>query len=227
LQQGSRAQQTVYSLDPLTTAQAFLAQGATHLHVIDLDGAFAEASPNRAIIKNLAAALPARIQCGGGVRTLADVEELLQAGVARVILGTAAVRHPEIVASALEKFGAEAIAIAIDAREGLVAVAGWEQGTNLPAIEFANSMSALGARLVIYTDIARDGMLSGVNLPALKMMLENTDLRVIASGGFRDLNNLRQLHALAHPRLEGVILGRSLYEGTIQLQKALEWQEKA
>ncbi len=169
----------------------------------------------------MANTLPARIQCGGGIRSLDDIAELLEAGVARVILGTLAVRHPEMVKLAIEKFGAEAIAAALDARDGRVAVEGWEKSSTIEAIELAQQLGKNGVVLAIYTDIARDGMLSGVNLAAMQQLLEQTNLRLIASGGVRDLRDLQILHALNHPRLDGVIIGRALYEGTIQLAGAI------
>lgn len=223
LRQGERDQTTVYGSDPLETARTFLAHGAQWLHVIDLDGAFADKKSNRALIKHMAQTLACRIQSGGGIRTLEDMAELLDAGVARVILGTVAVRQPEIVEQAIKKFGAPAIAVAIDARDGMVAVEGWEKGSSLNALVFAQRLQNLGVELVIHTDIARDGMLSGVNLPALQEILERTNLRVIASGGVRDIHDLHALHALAQPRLDGVIIGRALYEGTIQLAEAIHW----
>jgi phosphoribosylformimino-5-aminoimidazole carboxamide ribotide isomerase len=222
LQQGERDRETVYSDDPFQTAQTFISQGATWLHVIDLDGAFAEAITNRAIIKKMANSLSARVQCGGGIRTLADVAELLEAGVARVIVGTLAVRQPEIVQMAVEKFGSPAIAVAIDARDGYVAVEGWEKTSQLEMIEFAKRLSGYGVDLIIYTDVTRDGMLRGLDLSGLQLLLQHTTLRIIASGGVRDLQDLQQLRELDNSRLDGVILGRSLYEGTIQLAEAIK-----
>lgn len=223
LRQGERDQTTVYGNDPIATAQAFLKQGAQWLHVIDLDGAFAENKSNRVLIKQMAHTLACRLQSGGGVRTLDDMAELLDAGVARVILGTVAVRQPEIVEQAIKKFGANALAVAIDAREGRVAIEGWEKGGGIEAVTFAQRLQTLGVELVIHTDIARDGMLSGVNLPALQEMLARTNLRVIASGGVRDMNDLHALRQLHHARLDGVIIGRALYEGTIQLASTINW----
>jgi phosphoribosylformimino-5-aminoimidazole carboxamide ribotide isomerase len=223
LQQGDRSREKVYSADPIATAKSFLAQGAVWLHAIDLDGAFAEKSGNRALIKKMANTLALRLQCGGGIRSLDDIAELLEAGVARVILGTLAVRHPELVKLAVEKFGADAIAVAIDARDGCVAVEGWEKSSTVNAIEFARQLEAHGVELVIHTDIARDGMLSGVNLAATQMFLEQTNLRLIVSGGVRALQDVKFLKQLNHPRLDGVIIGRALYEGTIQLAEAVNW----
>ncbi len=222
LQRGERERETVYSADPMAMASSFLARGATWLHVIDLDGAFADKSHNRALIKQMASSLACRMQCGGGIRLLDDVAELLEAGVARVILGTLAVRYPEMVKGAVEKFGPHAIVVAIDARDGRVAVEGWEKSSAINALEFAQRLSEYGVDLAIYTDIARDGMLSGVNLAALQMLLEQTNLHLIASGGVRDLQDLLALHDLNHPRLDGVIIGRALYEETIQLLDAIK-----
>lgn len=223
LRQGARAQTTLYGNNPLATAQAFLAQGGAWLHVVDLDGAFAEQKSNRVLIKQMARTLACRVQTGGGIRALHDMDELLQAGIARVILGTIAVQDPDLVARAVQQFGAAALAVAIDAREGRVAVEGWEKSSDNEAVAFAQRMQALGVELVIHTDIARDGMLSGVNLTALTEILTQTNLRVIASGGVRDLQDVHALRALQQPRLDGVIIGRALYEGTIELASAINW----
>ncbi len=223
LQQGERRRETVYSSDPFATAAAFAAQGATHLHVIDLDGAFGEKKHNRETIKRMAQSLPVRIQTGGGIRTLQDMEELLEAGIARVILGTVAARQPEIVKQALESFHADRVAVAIDARQQKVAVEGWQHSAEIGIIDFAQRLEELGVTAIIYTDIARDGMLSGIDLEGLQQLLAQTNLQVIASGGVRDLTDLQKLQALQHPRLSGVILGRSLYEGTLSLADAVKW----
>lgn len=222
LQQGERSREKIYNADPIATAKSFLAQGATWLHVVDLDGAFAEKSSNRVLIKKMANTLSSRLQCGGGIRSIDDIAELLEAGVARVILGTLAVRSPELVKLAVEKFGPNAIAVAIDTRDARVAVEGWEKSSAIDAIEFARQLEEHGVELAIYTDIARDGMLSGVNLAATQMFLEQTNLRLIASGGVRDLKDVQLLYALNHPRLDGVIIGRALYEGAIQLIEAID-----
>jgi phosphoribosylformimino-5-aminoimidazole carboxamide ribotide isomerase len=225
LQQGERGRETVYSLDPMATAEAFMAQGATLLHVIDLDGAFAGKSGNRGIIKKIAQTLPLRIQTGGGLRTLADMSDLLAAGIDRVILGTIAARQPEIAKQAVENFGADRIVVALDARQQKVAVEGWERSTAMDMIEFAQRLEEIEVATIIYTDIARDGMLSGVDVQGLQQLLTRTNLNVIASGGVRDLGDLQQLRALKFSRLAGVILGRSLYEGTLQLAEAIKWSE--
>lgn len=223
LLQGERERERIYNTDPIETAESFVAQGASWLHVIDLDGAFAEQSCNRDLIKKMAGALPVKLQCGGGIRTLSEIAELLEAGVDRVILGTIAVRRPDIVKLAVKKFDSKAIAVAIDAREGRVAVDGWERTSQFEVLEFATRLTENGVELAIYTDIARDGMLSGVNLPALQLLLEQTNLCLIASGGVGGLRDLQLLHELRNPRLDGVILGRSLYEGTIRLADAIKW----
>jgi phosphoribosylformimino-5-aminoimidazole carboxamide ribotide isomerase len=221
LQQGERERETVYSGDPLETAKSFVDQGAEWLHVVDLDGAFAEKSNNRAIIKKIAATVPAHVQSGGGIRTLDDIADLLDAGIARVVLGTVAVRQPEIVRKAIEKFGAAKIAIGIDARDGRVAVDGWERTSSIDAVDFTKRLESDGVELAIYTDISRDGMLSGINLADAKNILEQTSLRIIISGGVRDLHDVQLLKNLDNPRINGVILGRSLYESTIRLDEAI------
>src|SRR5262245_3493431 len=223
LQQGERGRETIYGLDPMATAEAFMAQGATHLHVIDLDGAFAESSGNREIIKKIAHTLPLRVQTGGGIRSLEAIRVLLDAGIARVILGTIAARQPEIVKHAVAEFGPDRIAVAIDARQQQVAVEGWEQSTAMDMFTFARRLEEIRVATIIYTDIARDGMLSGLDVQGLQQLLAKTSLDVIASGGVRDLGDLQQLRSLKSSRLTGVILGRSLYEGTVQLADAIRW----
>lgn len=221
LQQGERKKEKVYASDPLETAESFIRQGASWLHVIDLDSAFDEESDNRKIIKTLAGALDAKIQTGGGIRSLEEIDELLSAGVQRVILGTIAVRLPAVVKKAVQRFGPHAIAVAIDARAGRVAVDGWERTSVLDALAFGKKLADYGIELAIYTDIARDGMLSGINLDALMLFLEHTQLQLIASGGVRDLRDLQMLCDLNNPKLDGAILGRSIYEGTIRLVEAI------
>jgi phosphoribosylformimino-5-aminoimidazole carboxamide ribotide isomerase len=153
------------------------------------------------------------------------MSDLLAAGIDRVILGTIAARQPEIAKQAVENFGADRIVVALDARQQKVAVEGWERSTAMDMIEFAQRLEEIEVATIIYTDIARDGMLSGVDVQGLQQLLTRTNLNVIASGGVRDLGDLQQLRALKFSRLAGVILGRSLYEGTLQLAEAIKWSE--
>ena len=220
LRQGRKTDATVYG-DPLDMAKKWVRKGAEWLHVVDLDGAFEGEPRNLPVLREMAAAVPgAKIQVGGGIRSMTVVEILLKAGIRRVVLGTAAVQDQEFVKAALTE-QPQNVAIGIDAREGNVQVAGWTQDSQLAAINVARRLEDLGARLVIYTDISKDGVLEGPNIEATKEMLENTGLAVIASGGVSSLVDIRHLAELDHPRLDGVIIGKALYEGRIEIEEAL------
>jgi phosphoribosylformimino-5-aminoimidazole carboxamide ribotide isomerase len=198
-------------------------KGAEWLHVVDLDGAFEGKPRNIGLLRDMATAFPlAKIQVGGGIRSMSIVESLLDAGIQRVVLGTAAVQDPEFVKRALAE-RTHNIAIGIDARDGDVQVSGWTENSNIGAIELAKRLEGLGAHLVIYTDISRDGILTGPNVEATKQMLESTELSVIASGGVSSLDDVRHLSQLDNWRLDGVIIGKALYEGLIQLEEALPY----
>ena len=222
LKQGRAADVTVYG-DPLEMATKWVRMGADWLHVVDLGGAFEGKPTSIGLLRDMAAACPqARIQAGGGIRNMSIVESLLDAGIQRVVLGTAAVQDPDFVKQALVE-RRHNIAISIDARDGNVRVSGWTEDSNIRAIELAKRLEGLGAHLVIYTDISRDGILSGPNMEATKQMLESTQLQVIASGGVSSIEDVRRLAELNNPRLEGVIIGKALYEGLIQLEEALPY----
>ena len=220
LRRGRRAEATVYG-DPLEMARKWVSKGAEWLHVVDLDGAFLGRLKNLDLLREMAAAVPlAKIQVGGGIRSIAVVESLLDAGIQRVVLGTAAVEDPAFVKQALKE-QPHNIAVGIDALDGNVQVAGWTENSHIRAITLAKRLQELGARVVIYTDISRDGVLAGPNIEATKEMLESTDLSVIASGGVSSIADLRHLAELNHSRLDGVIIGKALYEGLIGIEEAL------
>lgn len=220
LRRGRRAEATVYG-DPLEMATKWVSKGAEWLHVVDLDGAFLGRLKNLDLLREMAAAVPlAKIQVGGGIRSITVVESLLDAGIQRVVLGTAAVEDPAFVKQALKE-QPHNIAVGIDALDGNVQVAGWTENSHIRAITLAKRLQELGARVVIYTDISRDGVLAGPNIEATKEMLESTDLSVIASGGVSSIADLRHLAELDHSRLDGVIIGKALYEGLIGIEEAL------
>jgi phosphoribosylformimino-5-aminoimidazole carboxamide ribotide isomerase len=222
LKQGRAADATVYG-QPLDMAYQWVTKGAKWLHVVDLDGAFEGKPKNIGLLRDMAAAVPtAKIQVGGGVRSMSVVDSLLDAGIQRVVLGTAAVQDPDFVKNALAE-RREHIAIGIDARDGRVRVSGWTEDSNIGAVDLARRLQDLGAHLVIYTDIARDGILTGPNVAATKQMLDSTELSVIASGGVSSLADVQQLSQLDTSRLDGVIIGKALYEGLIQLEEALPY----
>ena len=222
LTQGRASDATVYG-EPLEMAARWVGKGAEWLHVVDLDGAFEGRSQHLDILRDMAASVPmAKIQVGGGVRSMSVIESLLDAGIQRVVLGTAAVQDPDFVKQALLE-RTHNIAVGIDARNGMVQVAGWTQDSHIGAIELARRLEGLGARLVIYTDIARDGVLEGPNIEATKEMLESTGLSVIASGGISSIADVRHLSELDHWHFDGVIIGKALYEGRIQIEEALAY----
>ena len=217
LLQGDYDQTTVYSDDPVEMAKKWEACGAKWLHVVDLDGARQEASHNRAIICEIAKALSIPVQTGGGIRSMADIEELLSGGISRVILGTAAVKDPQFTLQAVQTYG-EKIAVGIDAKDGYAAVSGWEEVSNRKAVELALDMKKIGIQHIIYTDIATDGMLQGPNLDAMVQMAEAFGSGVIASGG---VGSHEDLCALTKTGVSGAIVGKALYTGRVDLKQAL------
>jgi phosphoribosylformimino-5-aminoimidazole carboxamide ribotide isomerase len=222
LKQGRKEDVTVYG-DPVEMARKWVSLGAEWLHIVDLDGAFEGLPKNLNVLRNIVSAVPgAKVQLGGGIRNMSTVETLLGVGIARVILGTAAVQDHEFVERVLVQHP-DSVAIGIDARDGKVQISGWVQDSRIGAIELARKLEQIGARLVIYTDISKDGVMEGPNLAAMREMLEKTNLLVIASGGVSTLSDVQHLAAIDHPRLEGAIIGKALYEGRIQIEEALAY----
>ena len=220
LRQGRREEATVYGV-PVDMASRWVKAGARWLHVVDLDGAFEGECRNIDAIRGIRTRCPdVQIQVGGGIRDMGAVERLLDTGIDRVILGTAAVKSPDLLSDAITRFGAR-IAVGIDARDGTVRLEGWTSNVSLTALELATQLETAGVELVIYTDISRDGELGGVNVEATKKMLDTTGLRVIASGGVSDRSDIEFLQEVGHPRLEGAIIGKALYEGRIDLEEVL------
>lgn len=224
LRQGDFAAETVFADDPADAARRWVDEGAAWLHVVNLDGALGEVgadSPNLAALERILRVAPAPVQFGGGVRSLEDVARLLGLGVARVILGTVAVRQPEVVAEAVAQHGAERVAVGIDARDGRVTVQGWTEAAETTAPELAARMAALGVRHAIYTDVGRDGMLVGVNVEGTVGLARASGLQVIASGGVASLDDVRALKAREDEGIAGVIIGMALYREAIRLPEAL------
>ncbi len=219
LRQGRPQEETVFGDDPLVVARRWADEGAEWLHVVNLDGAFGQKSPNVRILGDIVAAVDIPVQFGGGLRDITGIEEALSLGVQRIILGTVAVRHPALVACALERFGPQKVAVGIDAREGQVATNGWQNVSSVTALELALKMKELGLSRVVHTDIARDGMLCGVNVEASAELARRTGLMVIASGGISSLEDVRRVKE-AH--LEGVIIGQALYTGAVALPQAIK-----
>ncbi|NLB78507.1 MAG: 1-(5-phosphoribosyl)-5-[(5-phosphoribosylamino)methylideneamino]imidazole-4-carboxamide isomerase [Clostridiaceae bacterium] len=217
LTQGRYDDITIFSDDPVNMALQFQNAGAKYLHVVDLDGARGD-TDNRGIISRIAKELSIPVQTGGGIRTMADIEAVLEFGISRVILGTTAVKNPEMVNEAVKKYGSH-IAVGIDAKDGFVAIEGWEKTSAVKAVEHAKNMESMGVQTIIYTDIATDGMLSGPNLFAMSEMIKKVNMEVIASGGVSSLKDIRHLNEIG---AAVVIVGKAIYTGDVDLKKALE-----
>ena len=220
LEQGDMARATVFSRDPAAQAQAFAAQGFEYLHVVDLDGAFAGRPVNAGAVASILKTVTIPVQLGGGIRDLSTIERWLETGVARVIVGTAAVRDPLLVKNAARSFP-DRIAVALDARDGKIAVEGWADNSELVVLDVAKRFEDAGVAALIHTDIARDGLLKGLNLDASLALAEAVAIPVVASGGLASLDDVRALLSPRAGRLAGAIAGRALYDGRLDLAAAL------
>ncbi len=219
LKEGDPARMTSYSADPAETAWRWLDAGAAWLHVVNLDGAFGESdNANRAALESILK-LGAHVQFGGGMRSLDAIDAALSLGVSRVVLGTIAIEQPDVVAEALTRFGAERIVAGIDARDGLVRTRGWKDNSGVKATNLALHMRDFGLRTIIFTDVSRDGLGSGLNIPSTRKLAEVSGLDVIASGG---VHTIEDVIAARDVNLAGVIIGRALYDGTVDLKRALQ-----
>lgn len=218
LLQGRADAETVYENDAAVPAGQFKAAGADWVHVVDLDGAFTGEPVNRLAVESILAQ-GLRVELGGGIRSHDAIQKWLDCGVERVVIGTRAATEPDFLRECLERFPAEAIAVGIDARDGKVAVKGWVETLDLDAMEFAREVEEIGVRLVIYTDISRDGMLGGPNFAAQEAMLKELSIELIASGGVSSLADVERFDELAktYSNLNGVITGKALYDGRLEL----------
>ena len=220
LKLGEMDQATVFNDDPAAQARCFEAQGFTYLHIVDLNGAFSGKPVNAAAVEAILAAITIPAQLGGGIRDLATIEMWLAKGVRRVILGTAAVRNPALVKAACRAFPGR-IAVGIDAKGGRVAVEGWAESSELTAIELAGRFEDAGVAAIVYTDIERDGILKGLNLPATAELARATKIPLIASGGLASIDDVKALLQPEYHALEGAITGRALYDGRLDPKAAL------
>ena len=220
LEQGDMARATIFHRDPAEQARVFAAQGFEYLHIVDLDGAFAGKPMNAAAVERILATVKIPLQLGGGIRDRATIDAWLDNGIRRVIIGTAAVRDPALVKAAARAHPGR-IAVGLDARDGAVAVEGWAETSEISALDIARRFEDAGVVAIIYTDIARDGMLRGLNLDATIALAEAVSIPIIASGG---LASIEDVHALLEPRaqkLEGAVVGRALYDGRLDAAAAL------
>lgn len=220
LKLGDMNQSTVYNTDPAAQAKAFEDQGFEWLHVVDLNGAFAGSSVNGAAVEAILKTTKNPVQLGGGIRTLEHIEAWLSKGLSRVILGTVAVRDPQLVIEACKEFPGK-VAVGIDAKGGKVAVEGWAEASELGVIELAQKFEGAGVAAIIYTDIDRDGILAGINWPSTLALAEAVSIPVIASGGLASMDDIHRMTQADARKLEGAISGRALYDGRIDPAEAL------
>ncbi len=220
LEQGDMARATVFNRDPAAQAEEFETLGFRYLHLVDLDGAFAGKPVNAAAVERILETVSIPVQLGGGIRDLATVEAWLEKGVTRVILGTAAVRDPDFVKAAAKAYPGR-VTVGLDARDGRVAVEGWAETSDLDAVEIARRFEDAGVSAIIYTDIARDGLLKGLNLDATIALADAISIPVIASGGLASLKDVEQILEPRAARLAGAITGRALYDGRLDPREAL------
>ncbi len=226
LRQGRMEESTVFSDDPVAMAGKWVAQGAKRLHLVDLDGAFQGEPVNADVIESICQEYPdLPIQIGGGIRTIDTVEAYLAAGVEYVIIGTQAVKQPEFVTELCTEFPGHVI-VGIDAKNGMVAVQGWAEESDHSAEHLAQKFEDQGVSAIVYTDISRDGMMQGVNVEATRLLAEAISIPVIASGGVTNIDDIKQLNKVKGSGIEGVIIGRALYEGTIDLAEAQAFIDK-
>lgn len=221
LLKGDFEKETVFSDRPEEMAKKWQAQGAEFLHLVDLDGALAGKSQNLATVEKILAAVDIPVELGGGIRTLESIDEVLALGVRRVILGSVAVRDPELVKTACAKYG-DRIVVGIDAKDGIVAVDGWGVSGDVEATALAKEMKKAGVKTIIYTDISRDGTLAGVNVEATAKLARESGVAVVASGGVKSIADIEALKPYEKDGIEGVIVGKSIYMGTLDLAKAIE-----
>jgi len=220
LAEGDMDRATIYGDNPAAQAALFAEAGAQHLHVVDLDGSFAGSAQNREAVEAIVEAFPGHVQLGGGIRTPGDVEGWFKAGVARIVIGTAALKDPEFVKEMAKQWEG-GIVVAVDARDGMVATDGWAEVSDVPIVDMARRFEDAGVASLLFTDIGRDGMLKGCNIDATLALARQTDLPVIASGGVKGLDDIHVLSMHANEGIEGVITGRALYDGRLDLAAAI------
>ena len=221
LLKGDFNQETVFSDSPADMARKWQAQGAEYLHLVDLDGALAGSSQNLNAIEEILQAVDIPTELGGGIRSMEQIDQLLAMGITRVILGSVAVKNPDLVREACAKYG-ERIVVGIDAKDGIVAVEGWGKSGNIGVIELAQKMKEAGVKTIIYTDISRDGTLSGVNVEATVKLAQESGVKIVASGGVKSLEDIKALKKQEAVGIEGVIAGKSIYMGTLDLTAAIK-----
>jgi phosphoribosylformimino-5-aminoimidazole carboxamide ribotide isomerase len=224
LKQGKIDAETIHSTDPVFMAKLWKAKGAQRIHVVDLDGAFNGVGKNRKIIKDICLAVDVPVEVGGGIRTLDNVKELFDLGASYVILGTVAVYDPEVVRKSVSRYGAEKIIAAVDAKDGKVAIGGWKDVTPIDVLDMADQLKENGVETLLYTDISRDGMLTGPDFSGLKK-LAKTKMKIIASGGIKTIDDIKNLKKLEKSGVFAAIVGSALYTDDFKLEEAIKTAE--
>ncbi|GKX28890.1 1-(5-phosphoribosyl)-5-[(5-phosphoribosylamino) methylideneamino] imidazole-4-carboxamide isomerase [Vallitalea longa] len=219
LRQGKFNEQTVYSNSPYQVAKKWAENGASYIHVVDLDGALDGNWTNKDTIKKIVDSVNIPVQTGGGIRSIRDIEDRLNVGISRVIIGTLAVKNPRFVKDAIDKFGSNRIVVGIDAKDGMVAINGWEELSVISALELCKKMKSYGVKTIVYTDITKDGMLIGPNIDYTKHLIDETGLDIIASGGVSSIKDLREVKNI---NAEGAIIGKALYTNAVDLKEAIK-----
>ncbi|MDP6655163.1 MAG: 1-(5-phosphoribosyl)-5-[(5-phosphoribosylamino)methylideneamino]imidazole-4-carboxamide isomerase [SAR324 cluster bacterium] len=217
--QGEAAAETVYSDDPASMARSFEDAGAKRLHLVDLDGAFKGKGANLISIRSILKNISIPVQLGGGLRNAENIEKMFELGVSSVIVGTMAVKNPDVLEEVIQRFTGEKVILGIDARDRKVSIEGWQEGTEIDDVEFALSWKKFGIQRIVFTDIARDGMLSGPNLEALGDFARRTGLKIVASGGVSSMEDLELLKTLEVDGVDQVISGKAIYEGKLDLKE--------
>ncbi|MGM0369434.1 MAG: 1-(5-phosphoribosyl)-5-[(5-phosphoribosylamino)methylideneamino]imidazole-4-carboxamide isomerase [Bacillota bacterium] len=221
LYKGDFEQETVYG-DPVEMALKWAEQGATRLHIVDLDGALDAKPKNLELISEIVDRVDLPVQVGGGIRDKKTIEHYLNSGIDRVIIGTAAIKNPDLVVESIAEFGADRIVVGIDAKNGQVATEGWLETSDTSAVELAKEMKEKGVKWVVYTDISRDGTMVGPNIASTKELASETGLQVVASGGVSDIDDIKALKEVESAGISGVITGKALYSGSLDLEEALK-----
>ena len=219
LKQGKEDTAKIYSHAPAAVARDWYDAGAEMIHVVNLDGAFGRAQKNIDVIKEIVRGVDIPVELGGGIRSVDDAEQWLGIGVRRVIFGTVALTHPDVIEESVLRFGAQRVVAGIDGRKGKVAIRGWEEQTQTSVLDLALKMKAVGVQRIIYTDVARDGELVGPNFDSTDKLARDADMEVIASGGFSTPAHFEKLQSLGNPRISGAIVGTAIYEGKIDLRE--------
>lgn len=223
--QGDPNRQTVYSKQPVSMARWWQTKGAKRLHVVDLDGAFSGKIANLDVIKDIARSVKIPVQVGGGIRDIETIEELLQAGVDSVILGTTVCKNKRFLKKAIKDF-TDRIIVGIDSKDGYVAVSGWKKLTKIKTLDLVSEVESLGVQTIVYTNISKDGMLTGPDFDSIGALLKASKISVIASGGISSLDDIKRLRGLDNKRLIGVIVGKALYSGKVDLAEAIRIGDK-